>query len=423
MKNSLFTLFTGSALLSTLLLSGCGGTVQTAETTSSIQPHTLSTRTSQADKEEKSDFADEWQNYVVMNSSYDRTKQNEHKLSIDIVCQQGISSDVEHFQIFLDTDNNAMTGLSVGEDKYAITGADYMIEDGTLFKSTSTVFWKWTYVGKFDYTASEEANNVYKIQLSSNQKEITSILDEESVKSINISIEPIDEEWNDTHNFISTQNIALKVIGEKEVIVEPEPIIPAPINPEPIIANETVYEDAENGLSSNWITIKGNEAPTRTTPGYKNGSAAFVKLPNHWTEDENGQWTNSAEYHLTLNDTQHTTLSVDLAGDGTEIEHYVLGAKITTSLGERTLLWDSFYNHENISAKSTTYDNGKVFMVFPSPVEMVRGYEYSDVFLSENFTVDLKSALKHFEPNNEIISVDTFVATGGNLDNIKLLSK
>jgi len=420
LKNSLFTLFTGSALLSTLLLSGCGGTVRTAdtETQSTLQPHALTVRTSEVDKDENIDFADEWQNYVVMDASYNRTNHNAHKLSISIVCQQGVSSDVAHFQIFLDTDNNTQTGLSIGEGEYAITGADYMVEDGVLFKSTSTSDWSWTHVGEFDYTAHAEASNVYKIQFSSTKQEITSIVNEESVKNINISIESIDTDWSDTNNFVSTQKIALNVIGEKEVIVEPEPVIPEPITP-----NETVYEDAENGLSSDWITIKGDEAPTRTTPGYNNESAAFVKLPNHWTEDANGKWSNSAEYHLALNNTQYTMLSVDLVGDGTEVEHYVLGAKVTTTNGTRYLMWDSFYNHSGIPATRTPFGDGNAYIVFPSPVEMVRGYDYSDVNLSENFTVDLEAALKQFEPENEILSVDTFIATGGNLDNIKLLSK
>ena len=170
------------------------------------------------------------------------------------------------------------------------------------------------------------------------------------------------------------------------------------------------------------MTIKGAEIAERKKPGYNNESQAFVRLPNHWTQDENVQWHNSAEYHLALNDTQHTVLSVDLVGDGTPIEHYVLGAKVTTSNGERYLLWDSFYNHENLPASRRVYDNGAIYMVFPSPVEMVRGYDFSDPFLSENFTVDLEAALKQFEPQNKILSVDTFIATGGQLDNIKLLS-
>ena len=422
MKNSLFTLFTGSILLSTVLLSGCGGTVRTAdtETTNSLQPHTLATRTSDNVQDEEVDFMDEWQNYVVMSSLYDRTNPDAENFSIDILCQQGISSDVAHFQIFLDSDNNANTGLSMGEGEYAISGADYMIEDGHLFKSTNNSDWKWTYIDEFNYKIGEEANNAYRISLSSNAKKITSIIDEENVKNINISMEPISAEWYDTHNYVSTQAVALTVIGEKEVVIVPEPVEP---DPEPVIPNETVYEDAENGLSSNWTIIKGDDSPIRKTPGYNNESQAFVKLPNHWTEDANGKWSNSAEYHLGLNNTQYTTLSVDLVGDGTLVEHYVLGTKVTTTNGTRYLMWDSFYNHSGIPATRTPYGDGDAYIVFPSPVEMVRGYDYSDVYLSENFTVDLKAALKQFEPDNEILSVDTFIATGGNLDNIKLLSK
>jgi len=427
LKNSYLTLFTGSVLLSSMLLTGCGGTVQTdnAVNANTMQPHQVISRTTANENNDDSivsnDYADNWQEYVSMTSTYDRSHNNTDNFSLNIKCEKGISSDVAHFQIFVDTDNNKATGLSIGEGAYAIEGADYMIEDGTLYKSSSNTDWQWEYVNELTYQTQEEANNAYSIRISSSAEEITSIFDVDNLKQMNISIEPISAEWYDTHNFVSTQNIALNVIGDKEVV---EPVVPVePIVPQkPEEPTATLYEDAENGLSNGWTTVLGEFQPQRKTPGYKNESQAFVKLQTNWTQNNQGLWNNSAEYHLELDNTEQTILSIDLVGDGLVMEHYVLGVKVSTNQGERTLLWDSYYNHQNIPASQRTLSDGSRYMVFPAPLEMVRGYDYSDVTLSENFTVDLEAALKYFEPENSILSVDTLVATGGNLDNIKLLS-
>ncbi len=400
------TLFTGSILLSSTLLTGCGGTVVDDTYIDKKPQFTLKADRTTTNYAEVTD----WTWYVHIEAT-----QSASVFSIDAAFAKGIPAEVQHLQYFLDVDNNPKTGFSYGEGSYEISGADYLIEDGDLYKSNSQSIWDWTYVGKFaEYKKTLQGDGSASIHIESQDADILSII---QAKQINVSIEPFNANWVGTYSTISTQAVIID-------IEDNAPVVQPPVIEEPVIApNETMYEDAEDGLSNNWTVIKGNDMPIRKTPGYKNQSKAFVKLPNHWTQDANGQWSNSAEYHLAMNDTEHTILSVDIVGDGTPVEHYVLGAKVTTSKGERFLLWDSFYNHENIPATRRVYDNGAIFIVFPSPVEMVRGYEYSDVYLSENFTVDLEKALKQFEPDNHILSVDTFIATGGNLDNIKLLTK
>ena len=62
-------------------------------------------------------------------------------------------------------------------------------------------------------------------------------------------------------------------------------------------------------------------------------------------------------------------------------------------------------------------------MAFPSPIELVRGFGYEERTVWAHFSVDLVSYLHRFEPNNVILSVEGFIATGGDLDNIRLSSK
>ncbi len=173
----------------------------------------------------------------------------------------------------------------------------------------------------------------------------------------------------------------------------------------------TVYEDAENGISDSWSTIVGNTiAKEESHQGHN-----YVRLQEHWHKNDDGTWTNPAEYHLPMHNRSQKILSIDVGGSGYNVPHYVMGAHVTTRKGGRTLLWSSFYLHDHI--KPTNRDG---FMIFPSPVEQVRGWFNIPVDKWENFSVNLEESLQMFEPDNTIVSVDYFVSTGGVLDNITL---
>ena len=366
-----------------LLFSGCGTNIADKNTTKQAT-NTRNVVRAIAD-------ATDWTWFVGTDAEHSASH-----LTIDIYFSKSIPSNVKNFQYFLDTDNNSQTGFSYGESYWEISGADYMIENDDLYKSNSKSNWSWSYVGTFSTYTKRSENGTSHIHLSTQNSKILNII---KSATINITIEPFDKNWDSTYSTISTQSVNLEA-GAGDA--------------------ETIYDDAEGGISPNWVTVKGATQAKQATPGYKNQSNAHIHLYHKWYQDAQEKWHNDVEYHLPIHDKQHKVLSVDIVGTGDEIEHYNLGAIVTTSKGKRTLLWDSFYTHENLSAKRTVYDNGNIFMVFPSPIELVRGFEYSDTYLNENFSVDLEDALQSFEPNNKILSVDTFIATGGNLDNIKL---
>ncbi len=406
----------GLLLLSSLFLVGCGGSV--SRENSAPQAHNTIKHSKTTGGSQESD----WTWYVDTQASFE-TLNAGSTFKITTNFAQAVPAEVKHFQYFIDIDGKEATGFSYGQDSWRISGADYLVEDGELYKSRSHSQWKWQHIGSFEHFSY---SNQKRIIFSSSNQLITSLMNK---SSINITIEPFDANWESTYSTISTQSVLVdgSIQGEENPNPDnqgggehPDPDNGGGENPAPVV-DETVYEDAENGLNAGWITTKGAGIATRKTPGYKNNSLAFVKLPNHWTQNAEGRWSNSAEYQLPIHDTKHTILSIDIVGDGTQVEHYVLGVKTTTSHGIRYLFWDSYYNHEHIPARITRYGND-AYIVSPSPVELVRGYDYSNPYLSENFTVDLEATLKKFEPNNRIISVDTFIATGGQLDNIKLLA-
>jgi len=166
----------------------------------------------------------------------------------------------------------------------------------------------------------------------------------------------------------------------------------------------TVYEEAEGGdISPDWIRVSGPYPQT-----YYNG---LVRLKANWINNT----TNRSEYNLPF-DVANTTdkvLELDVGGVGRWTPHFNVGVLVNTTNGQRRMLWDSFLNHFTVKANK----QGNV-LSFPTYVEL----QANNHFMKTHFRVNIDKYLKILEPNNKIISVTDFFATGGDLDNIKLSS-
>jgi len=165
----------------------------------------------------------------------------------------------------------------------------------------------------------------------------------------------------------------------------------------------TMYEDANGSISNKWIHVLGPYPPV-----YYNG---IVRLRAKWVAGP----TNLSEYSLPF-DTPNTTqkvLELDVGGAGRWTPHFNIGVIVQTTNGERSMYWDSFLNHYNVSANK----QGNV-LAYPTYVELQRHTSNN----RKHFRVNIDKYLKILEPNNKVLSVTSFFATGGDLDNIKLSS-
>ena len=93
------TLLLGSIITATLLLSGCG-----SEDTTSLKAPKDTTKLIRAVADDHSD----WTWFVGTDGT-----QNANNATFTSYYMQGIPTEVKHFQYFLDTDNNADTGLAL----------------------------------------------------------------------------------------------------------------------------------------------------------------------------------------------------------------------------------------------------------------------------------------------------------------------
>lgn len=180
-----------------------------------------------------------------------------------------------------------------------------------------------------------------------------------------------------------------------------EKVIPFTVTEQPVVS--TIYENANGSISEDWIHVSGPYPPV-----YYNG---VVRLRAKWINKQ----TNTSEYTLPF-DTPNTTqkvLELDVGGVGRRTPHFNVGVIVQTTNGQRRMLWDSFLNHYNVSANK----QGNV-LSYPTYVELQRYTSKS----RKHFRVNVDKYLKILEPNNKVLSITAFFATGGDLDNIKLSS-
>jgi len=192
-----------------------------------------------------------------------------------------------------------------------------------------------------------------------------------------------------------------------------------------------MLEDAEGGhINPNWRTLKGKYHPQYfprpDVPQAPEGTGV-IAFP---LDSSAGQVEYYTKYALTVNDSTHTVLEIDLGGIPTRndayyssrgqsrpggIIHYGLGVEVETLDGTRRMDWDSFYTHHN-TAPHRGVGN---WLEYPSATEMTRRGKSA---VWNHFRVDLEQQLKLLEPNNRIIKVNYFFTLGGSMDNIKLVT-
>jgi hypothetical protein len=180
-----------------------------------------------------------------------------------------------------------------------------------------------------------------------------------------------------------------------------EAMIPFTVTNQPVIS--TVYEDATGDISPNWVHVSGPHIQT-----YFND---VVRLQANWISAT----TNTSEYTLPFDVPNETdkVLELDVGGQGRGTPHFNVGVLVDTTDGQRRMLWDSFLNHFNVKANK----QGNV-LSFPTYVEL----QQNTAFNQKHLRVNVDKYLKILEPNNKLVRIRAFFATGGDLDNIKLSS-
>ena len=163
----------------------------------------------------------------------------------------------------------------------------------------------------------------------------------------------------------------------------------------------TVYEDANGTISPNWIHISGP-----TAPYYYQG---MVNLKPTWINS----YTNTSEYRLVFPQSNSTQKVLELDAGGVRWQpHFFIGVVVETTEGTRKMIWDPFFTHEG----TDPFKEGS-YLSYPLYIDIQRrSTEKLHVRL------DVEKYLRILEPNNKVLSISAFMASGGDLDEIKLSS-
>jgi hypothetical protein len=187
-----------SLILTALLFYGCGGT----GVTGTDKPHSgVRTQTSET-------------SVTTISNTFTTASRDENgSLTLTFSADSDLSGidDIRHFQIYLDTDMNASTGFNDGPIDYngihyEIVGADYMIEDNKLYRSTSHTAWAWDFMTDIDENI-EDVTKDGRISLYKRSYHFSSSLLHGLQSQIRVSVEPLNVNYKDTNNFVPTEMI------------------------------------------------------------------------------------------------------------------------------------------------------------------------------------------------------------------------
>ena len=183
-------------------------------------------------------------------------------------------------------------------------------------------------------------------------------------------------------------------------------------------ATSTLYEDAEAGINPNWIHVSGQYPMTRITPGFE--SLGAVRFKAYWTQ---GGTYNPTEFQLPFNGGNSTEKVLEIDMRARSNPHFNFGLIVQTKEGRRIIIWDSFYNHNGVGRTVIepfiSHSNGNTILNNPAPDDY---HYFGSRNIFRHYKINVEKTIRHLEPDNELISIDSFVTTGGEYDNIKLSS-
>jgi hypothetical protein len=180
----------------------------------------------------------------------------------------------------------------------------------------------------------------------------------------------------------------------------------------------SIYEDGEDGSVARW-SMQGGSTVVIKNDGFHSAKSVYMRA--YWKK-VNGVWVNTAHYQLTdinhanWNNTTQKILEFEHKTTGSPC--FIFGVYVNTLLGERVMNWSMWYERQGMDPTKIVYEDGYTEIVYPYS----DGMRYERNWTTHRFDLDLE--LKKVEPNNRILSVNSFYTTGGkNYDNIRLVSQ
>jgi len=186
------------------------------------------------------------------------------------------------------------------------------------------------------------------------------------------------------------------------------------------VAATILYEDAENGIDPRWVHYAGKYPVTLLNVGAQ-GSAHSIRHRGYWV---NG--SNPSGYYFPFGDPDKKMKFLELdmrIGNSSHVFNF--GVIVKTKLGTRRVIFASWMNHpgNDMSGNATFRDpfiSGTYVHMHPGPTDYylaTRGGQFI------HYKINIEEKLRLLEPDNELLKITGFTTSGGDYDNLSLVSQ
>jgi hypothetical protein len=185
------------------------------------------------------------------------------------------------------------------------------------------------------------------------------------------------------------------------------------LSTEATVVNETIYEDAEDSLTTGWSIYDANPAGAEVKNVVDADTGSNVI-------ELTGDGINNGFVLGSWDDRWDNTINKEISWDLKTDNNYVIYVSVLTTDGHRFMTYSPL--SDTTYAKNPDYQESSVIEV--------NGYTYVNHYLPPSTRSDawntiarnLETDLKDYEPDNSLVSVSGFLVRGDNLrlDNIKM---
>ena len=181
-----------------------------------------------------------------------------------------------------------------------------------------------------------------------------------------------------------------------------------------------MYEDAEDGIDPRWVHYAGRY-PIQLLNGGAKGSAHSIRHRGYW---ENG--SNPSGYYFPFGNVEKKMKFLELdMRIGISSHLFNFGVTIDTKDGSRRIIFASWMNHPG--------NNMSGHAVWRKPFHTSNGYILmnpgpTDYYLATrnghftHYKINIEKTLRILEPDNELLKITGFTTSGGDYDNLSLVS-
>jgi uncharacterized protein YfiM (DUF2279 family) len=179
-----------------------------------------------------------------------------------------------------------------------------------------------------------------------------------------------------------------------------------------------MFEDAEDGIDPRWVHYAG-KYPVKLLNEGAQGSAHSIRHRAEWV---NGG--NASGYYFPFGDPDKKMKFLELdMRIGLSSHIFNFGVIVDTLQGTRRIIFASWMNHPGNDFSGVPFRDpfkvGTYVHMHPGPTDYYLATRHGDFI---HYKINIEEKLRILEPDNELLKITGFTTSGGDYDNLTLIS-